>query len=158
MSRRWRLRLPIAAIALPLLLVWLYDGLVTIRWVGSADLNVQFAISNAVTGKPIPNSRVEVHSEGFGEERGKQEFALIAAPDGIAQRECRDSMSFGTESGLRFTNTFVVHLPWWIYRVVAEGYQPTEWTDLDVLELRRRVRRVGPGKAELVVPVKLQNR
>ena len=158
MARRWRIRLLIAAIALPLL-VWGFDRVQTIYWVGSTDLEVEFVVTDAVTGGPIPGARVEVQSEGgFYEERDKQEFALVAGADGVARKECRRSMCFGTQSGLRFTNTFVVHLPWWRYRVVADGYDPTEWADLDVLELRRQVRRAGPGKSNLVVPVSLHKR
>jgi hypothetical protein len=158
MARRWRRRLLIAAIALPLL-VWGFDRVQRIYWVGSTDLEVAFAVTDAATSSPIPGARIEVQSEGgFYEERDKQEFVLVAGADGVARKECRQSMCFGTQSGLRFTNTFVVHLPWWRYRVVAGGYHPTEWADLDVLELRRLVRRAGPGKAELVVPATLQKR
>jgi len=158
MARRWRTLLLIAAIVVPLLL-WGYDRVQTIYWVGSTDLEVEFAITDAATGSPIPGSRIEVQSEGgFYEEQDKQEFVLVAGAHGVARKECRGSMCFGTQSGLRFTNTFVVHLPWWRYRVVSEGYEPTEWTDVDVLELRRQVRRTSPGKAGLVVPVSLPKR
>jgi hypothetical protein len=156
MARRWRIRLLVAAVALPLL-VWGFDRVWTISWVGSTDLEVAFAVTDAATGGPVPGARVEVQSDGgFYEERDKQEFTLVAGADGLARKECRDSMSFGTQSGLRFTNTFAVHLPWWRYRVVAERYNPTEWAHLDVSELRRQVQRAGPGKAKLIVPVSLQ--
>ena len=56
---------------------------------------------------------------------------------------------------IRFTDTFVVHLPHWRYRVVAEGYVPTAWTYLDVPEQQQQVRRAGPGKASVVMPVSL---
>jgi hypothetical protein len=158
MARRWRIRLLISAVALPLL-VWGFDRVQTIYWVGSTDLEVEFAITDAATGRSVPGAWVEVQSEGgFYEERDKQEFALVSGADGVARKECRDSMCFGTRSGLRFTDTFVVHLPWWRYRVVAEAYHPTAWANLDVLELRRQVRRAGPGKASLVVPVSLHKR
>jgi hypothetical protein len=64
----------------------------------------------------------------------------------------------GTQSGLWFTNTFVVHLPWWRFRVVAEGYEPGEWTVLDVPEHIRQARRAGPRRAKLVVPIALHKR
>jgi hypothetical protein len=155
MARRWWKRLLVAAVVLPLL-VWGCDSVQTIYWVGSTDLEVEFAVTDSATGSTIPDARVEVQSEGgFYEERDKQEFVLIAGADGVARKECHGSMCFGTQSGLRFTNTFVVHLPWWRYRVVAEGFDPTEWDNLDVLEQRRQVRRAGPGRAKLVVPVSL---
>ena len=98
---------------------------------------------------PVPGARVEVQSEGgLYEERDKQEFVLVAGADGLARRECLHSMCFGTRSGLGFTNTFVVHLPWWRYRVVSEHYGPTEWSDLDVPDQRRQVRRAGPRQCQ----------
>jgi hypothetical protein len=158
MARRWWKRLLVAAVVLPLL-VWGCDRFQTIYWVGSTDLEVEFAVTDAATGGPLPGSRVEVQSEGgFYAEDFKQEFALTADAGGSARKECPRSMCFGTQSGLRFTDTFVVHLPFWRYRGVAEGYESSEWADLDVLELRRQVRRAGPGKAKLVVPVSLHKR
>jgi hypothetical protein len=134
---------------------WLLIGV--IHWVGHTDLEVEFAITDAATGAPIPSARVEIQQAkgGFYEDRDEKEFVLVAGADEVAHKECRDSMCFGTQSGLRFTDTFVVHLPYWWYRVVAEGYNSPERADLDVLELRRQVRRAGPGKAKLVVPVSL---
>lgn len=52
---------------------------------------------------------------------------------------------------LRFTNTFAVHLRWWWYRLLAEGYEPSEWAELNVPEFWRQVQRPGSGKAKLVV-------
>jgi hypothetical protein len=141
------------------LLVWGCDRLSTFYWVGRTDLEVEFAVTDAATGGPVPGARVEVQSEGgFYEERDRREFALAADADGVARKECRRSMCFGERSGLGFTDTFMVHLPWWRYRGVAEGYDPTEWAHLAVPEQLGRVRRTGPDKARLVVPVSLQRR
>jgi hypothetical protein len=157
-QRRWWKRLLVAAVVLPLLM-WGCDRVQIIYWVGHTDLEVEFAVTDTATGNPVPGTRIEVQSEGgsYAEDL-KQEFVLTADAGGLARKECPRSMCFGTQSGLRFTNTFVVHLPWWRYRVVAEGYNPTERDELDVLELRRQVRRAGPGKAKLVVPVSLHKR
>jgi hypothetical protein len=158
MARRWRILLLIVVIAPPLLVLG-YDGFRTIMWVGSTDLDVEFVVTDSTSGLPIPGARIEVQSEGgFYEKKHKQEFVLVAGDDGVARKLCRNSMCFGTRSGLRFTDTFVVHLPFWRYRVVAEGYTPTELAELDVLEQRRLVRRAGPGKSELSVPTSLQKR
>src|SRR5215207_5993454 len=155
MARRWRNRLFLAAVVVPLL-IWGYDRLQGIYWVGSTDLDVAFAVTDAGTGGPIPGARVEVQSEGgFYEERDEQEFVLVANSDGVARKECRNSMCFGTQSGLRFTDTFVVHLPWWRFRVTADGYESGDWTEMDVPENVRRAQRSEPGKAKLVVPVTL---
>lgn len=155
--RRWKLLL-ITLIVVPLL-VWGCDSVQKIYWVGSTDLEVEFAITDWATGTPVPGGQVEVQSEGgFYEERDKQEFVLVAGADGLACKECRRIMCFGTRSGLGFTDTFVVHLPWWRFRAVADGYEPGEWIDLDVQEYIRQARRAGPGKAKLVVPVTMHKR
>lgn len=155
MARRWWKRLLIAAGAvLPLVVV--YDRFLMIRWVGSTDLEVELVVTEAGTGSPIPGARVEVQSEGgFYEERERQEFALLADDAGVARKVCRESMCFGSTSGLGFTDTYAVHLPFRRVRVVAPGYEPGEWMDLDVLDDRRAVQRVGPRRAKLVVPVSL---
>jgi hypothetical protein len=155
MARSWWKRLLITVIGGPLL-VFGCDRIQMMDWVGSADLEVRFAICDAIAEMPIPGAQIEVRSEGgFYEEQDKQVFVLTAGPDGLAKKECRSSMCFGTASGLGFTNTFVVHLPWWRFRVVAHGYHPGEWTELDVPEYIRQAKRVGPSKARLVVQVKL---
>lgn len=155
MIRRWWKWL--FAIALAGLLVWGFDRVMMIYWVGSTDLVVEFAVTQADSDRPIPGARVEVQSEGgFYEERDKQQFALLADAGGMARKECRSSMCFGTVSGLGFTNTYRVHLPWWRFRVSAAGYRPSEWEALDVPEYGREVERVGSGKARLVVRARLQ--
>jgi hypothetical protein len=157
MTRLWWTML-VAVVAVPLL-VWGYDLILTIQWVGGIDLEVEFVISEAGTRHPIPSARVEVQSEGgFYEERDKQAFVLSADTDGVAREECRDSMCFGTRSGMRFTDTFAVHLPWWRFRVSSPGFESSEWVDLNVCEFRRRVHRTSPGKAKLSVAISLHRK
>jgi hypothetical protein len=124
------------------------------HWVGSADLEVEFAVTDAHTGESIPQARVDIRSEGgFYDEREPRNFELLAGPDGRASYLCRNSMCSGTR-GL-FTDTFAIHLPSWWFRVVAEGYELREWTELDVPERAGQARRISSGKAKLVVPVTL---
>jgi hypothetical protein len=156
MARRRLMWLLLALIAAPLLVCG-YDSLNTIYWVGSTDLEVEFDVTAVGSGAPVPGAQVEVQSEGgFYEEDTKQAFVLDADANGVARKDCRDSMCFGTQSGLRFTDTFDVHLPWWRFRVAAPGYEPSEWVNLDVMEYVRQVRQVGPRRARLVVPVSLR--
>ena len=123
-----------------------------VHWVGSTDLEVEFVVTDTATSEPISNARIEIRSEGgFYEEREPRDFHLVSEPDGHVSYSCRNSMCFGT-SGL-FTDAFAVHLPWWRFRVVADGYTPTEWVYLDEPNYRRQARRAGRGKAKLVVPV-----
>jgi hypothetical protein len=100
MARRWW-KLLLIVVAVPLL-VWGYDGVQMFYWVGSTDLEVEFAVSDAATGGPISGARVEIQQAkgGFYEDRDEKEFALVTNGDGLASRECRDSMCFGTRSGL----------------------------------------------------------
>ncbi len=155
MARRWWKWLLLIVCMGPLL-IWGYDRMLMIGWVGGTDLEVEFAVTDADSGSPVPGARVEVQSEGgFYEERDKREFVLIADASGLARKECRNSMCFGTSSGLLFTDTYVVHLPWWLFRTVAPGYSPSEWVELDVLEYVRQVKRSGHGRDKLVVHVSL---
>ena len=127
----------------------------TVKWVGHTDLEVEFAVTDAATGEAVPGAAIEIHSEGgFHEERDPQDIRLAAGPDGRVSHVCRDSMCFGTSGA--FTNTYVVHLPWWQFRVSAPVYEATELTSLDEPGYRRAVKRDGPGRATLVVPVSLR--
>jgi hypothetical protein len=152
----WKLLLLVIAV---LLFVWGFDRSQSIMWVGRTDLEVEFTVNDTATGGAVPGARVEVQSEGgFYEERDKQEFVLVADAGGTACKVCRNSMCFGTQSGLRVTDTFGVHLPRWRFRVVAEGYEPGKWTYLETEENIQQAHRAGPGKAKLVVPVSLHKR
>jgi hypothetical protein len=155
MARRWWKWL-VAAMLVPLL-VWGFDRIQFVTWVGSTDLKIAFVVVTGNAEQPVAGARIEVQSEGgFYEEREKQEFVLHTNTDGIAHKVCHSSMCFGARSGLGFTDTFAVHLPWWRFRVSAPGFSSSGWVDLDVSEFRRRARRSGPGKAELLVRISLR--
>jgi hypothetical protein len=157
MIRRWWMwfLLPLGIIAL---LVWGYDRCEMILWVGATDLEVGFVVTEAGSDRPIPGAVVEVvqSAGGFYDERDTNEFTLRADAGGVARKVCRHSMCHGAQSRLGFTDTFVVYLPWWRFRVCADGYSPSEWVNLDVPEYKRLARRTGPGKAEVVLRVSLQ--
>jgi hypothetical protein len=145
--RRWK-AVVIAVCAVSLLVV-AYDRLWAIYWVGSTDLEIEFVITEAGSGAPVRDARIEIQSDGgFYEERDKQEFALVTDLDGVARKVCVDSICFGSRSGLGFTDTFVVHLPYWRYQVIADGYAPREWVSLNVPERVDEVRRIDPRKAK----------
>lgn len=153
---RWRWRWLIVSFLVLLLLVWGFDRFVRSLWVGSTDLMVEFVVTDATSSGPVPGARVEVQSQGgFYAEDFEQEFALTADAGGLASKECLRCECYGSDSGLRFTDTFAVYLPYWRYRVVAEGYESTEWANLYALEHARQVQRTGPRHAKLIVPVTL---
>jgi hypothetical protein len=137
--------------------VFALDRCQRICWVGHTDLEIQFVVTEAGTGEPVEAAEIAVFSEGgFYQEREEKQFILASNRDGTANRTCHNSMCVGTQSGLRFTDTYAVHLPWWYFQVSAPGYQATDWTDLDSQEYQRQVQRAGPMKAKLVVPVILE--
>jgi hypothetical protein len=155
MARRWWKWL-VAAMLLPLL-VWGFDRIQFVHWVGSTDLTIAFVVVTGNAEQPVAGARIEVQSEGgFYEEQEKQEFELHTNTDGTAHKVCRNSMCFGARSALGFTNTFAVHLPRWRFRVSAPGFSSSGWVDLDVLEFQRGARRSDPGKAELLVRISLR--
>jgi hypothetical protein len=123
------------------------------HWVGSTDLEIEYIVTDAVTGELIKGATITVHAEGGDcAEREKQRFSLVTDATGSVNRLCKGCMCFGT-SGWNI-DTYVVHLPWWYYQVTAEGYSTTAWTELDVIENVRNVLRGNPA-AKLVVPIML---
>jgi hypothetical protein len=154
---RWK---SLAAIVVTTALaLWSYDRSVGIAWVGHTDLEVRFLVTDFTTGQPIPGGSIEIQSEGgFYAENDLSQFALVADEGGIASKICRESMCFGRRSGLRLTDTFAAHLPHWRFRAVAAGYEPSNPTELDVLEHRKRVHRTTAtkDKATLDVPIVLR--
>jgi hypothetical protein len=143
----------IAAIGVVLLLL-LLPSRQTIHWVGSTDLEIEFAVLEAMTSDPIPGATIQIHSEGgFYEERNPRDFTLVAGPDGCATHLCRDCMSFGT-SGPNI-DTFAVHLPRWLYQVSAPGYESSKKIELGFMENARNVQR-GHPTSKLVVYISLQ--
>src|SRR5262249_17538012 len=152
MRRRWWkwlfVLVPIPA------LVWGCDRAGTIHWVGATDLEIEFVVTDGASGQPVAGAQIDVDSRGgFYDKSAEEQFQLTADADGKARRVCRNAMCFGTRSGLGFTDTFVVHLPWWRFRASAPGFRTGEWQELDVPEYGRQVQRVKPGRSRLLVPV-----
>lgn len=147
--RRW---FTLSGFAVIPLLALGYDRLSTIHWVGGTDLEVEFIITDRRTGLPIDNASIFVRSEGgLSGERDETDFTLTTGVDGTVRRVCHECMCFGSRSGLRFTDTYVVHVPRWDFRVSAQGYDTSNFVFLDVPEYVRQVQRVGPRSAKLEV-------
>jgi hypothetical protein len=154
-KRCWWLLL--AGLAVVPVVVWAYDCVATIYWVGSTDLEVHFIATDSGTKQPVEGAKILVHSEGgLYRDRDKKDFTLETDNLGRARQVCFESMSFGTLSGFGFTNTFVVHLPWWQFRATAPCYKPSKQIHLDAEEYISQVQRVGPNAAKLVVEVSIQ--
>ena len=156
MRTRWRWLVLFGLAVIPLT-VWGYDRAFTVHWVGHTDLEIEFVVTDATTGHPVEGAEVAVRPDGgLYQERDEAAFALRTDAAGTARRVCHSSMCFGTQSGLGFTDTYVVHLPWWDVRVSAAGCEPVGNFFLDVPEYVRQVERVGPRAAKLVVQVSLR--
>jgi hypothetical protein len=111
---------------------FLVDRTEMVKWVGAADLIVEFAITDS--GRPIPNARIHVHCEGgwYDEVEAdcKAPFELRCNDEGIATRLLRNSRTIGSVSRLRFTNTYCIYSPIWNIQASANGYETSEWIHL----------------------------
>ena len=123
-------------------------------WVGSTDVAIQFVVTDAETGVPIPNAVIRVHAEtgGFCEECDEREFKVQTDQSGTGTHVCKRCMCYGSESV--FENTFGVHLPEWCYRAKASGYAASDLEFLGTEEHHKSVRRSKPN-ATVTVPVRL---
>jgi|GEM_PF-4239559 len=136
------------------LLILVCPFLQKVCWVGRADLEVEFTVTDAVTGQPVSDAQIEIHSEGgLYKERDRREFQLTTDPNGRVSYICLDSMSSGSRGPFEYT--YSVQLPWWRFRTSAAGFQSNDWVELNVPEFGRRVRRAGPGKAKVEIPIRL---
>ncbi|MBS0266544.1 MAG: hypothetical protein JSS02_31730 [Planctomycetes bacterium] len=146
-----------ALVATVLLAVIVYDS-TGFTWVGHTDLRIQFVVVDARTGQGIKGARIQVKQRegGFCADRTAQEFELLTDESGMTSRICEGCMSFGTQSGLKFTDTYSAHTPRWQARITAKGYRESEEIDIEGNPVyRRHIRRVGTGAAEMVVRVAL---
>jgi hypothetical protein len=146
-----------ALVATVLLTVIVYDSS-GFSWVGHTDLRIQFVVVDAHTGQGIKGARIQVKQRegGFCADRTAQEFALLTDESGTTSRICEACMSFGTQSGLKFTDTYSAHPPRWQARIVADGYRESEEIDIEQNPVyRRQIKRVRPEAAEMVVRVAL---
>ncbi len=149
---RWIILLIVVAITAVTAVLFLFPD---IAWVGWTDLEVEFVITDAA-GQAVPDARIEIQSDGgLYEENSRQEFSLTTDGKGSVSKVCRNSMCAGRRNNLFGTDTFAVHLPWWRFRVVKEGFEVTHWIDLNVSHYTKLTRRIEPGKSKLIVPISL---
>ncbi len=154
--RMKRFRLCLATFAVIAAAILIYDSS-SIAWVGHTDLEIAFHVVDAETGQPIEGAAIDVKQDagGFCEDASAREFELLTDQNGQALHLSRSCMCFGTQSRLKFKDTFSVHLPWWHFRVSADGHETSKAQDLDVPEHIRRAKWVAPGFARLAVQVEL---
>jgi hypothetical protein len=127
--------------------------------VGGADLSVEFVVTDANSGQPIPGARVNISCDGgfyngVDEDR-KGAFDIRTDAAGIARRLLRNNRCIGTQSLLKFTDTYHVYTSAWNLRAFAEGYRTSEWIHL-WKDYDGKAERDGPEKDRLIVPVAVQ--
>ena len=138
--------------------IWLIDRSSTLVWVGATDLSVEFFIADARTGEPISNARINIINEGGfydgADEDHKAPFDIQTNMDGIATRLLRNQRCIGSESRLRFSDTYRVYRPVWNLRVFANGYETSERINI-WSEYPCKMERVGVGKDKMIVRIEL---
>jgi hypothetical protein len=112
MARR-RLKLVLIAAVALLLLAFGIDRCKKYYWVGYTDLSVEFVVTDATTGEPIPGARVEgrLIARDMVDEQETEEFVLLTDADGHASTNCREVMCCGETGLLGISGTFVVYMP-----------------------------------------------
>jgi hypothetical protein len=133
----------------------IYDRSDIVRWVGSTNLTVEFVVTDSDTGEAIAGTEILAYpGDGYPNEIP---LRLITDRDGVARWEGKRT-SGGTSSGLRFTDTFSVHLPDWMLVVSAPGYQQPDVSYVNEPggPFRGKAVETGPNHWRLVVPIALR--
>lgn len=146
MARRWWRRPLIMGVVLTLLMSG-YECVTMIWWAGETDLEIEFVVTDAATGRPVSGAEVEIQGEPGPDALVTNEVGMVRL---VWPCPCG-----GTRSGLQLIDTFSVRLPAWQYRVVHAGYEPSEWANLATRGSDQRMQRTGLGKSKLVVAVSL---
>jgi hypothetical protein len=145
----------LALVAIALMIV-AYDRMLIFYWLGSADLEIEFVITQVDGNKPIEGATiaVDIHEAIAASEKP---FDLATDRNGTAHRVC-NCRSDGCYSQLRFTDSWSVQPPYWRYQVSAAGYETSVRADVHTEENIARIQRLQPGHAKLVIPVGLRKK
>jgi hypothetical protein len=148
--------LVIGSLAVLLIGALLLPTLQTARWGGRTDIDIQFRVTDAATGQPIPGARIDLapeeRGERFCEDPITEPFTLVADDNGIASRLTTGCPCGGSQGW--FEDTFGVNFPGWSYRVTADGYSDSEKLQLRTPENGNSAKR-GPPHTTVLIPVAL---
>jgi hypothetical protein len=143
--------LVIVAIAVGTILLGIAGTVRVLEGHGQTEVEVEFLVTDAETGEPIPGAPVDVRGpevEPDGSQEG--EVRLVTDEAGMARRRCRCAW-YGERGWLR--SSFTIVLPGWVFRASAPGYEPgpeMRFTE----EQGRQSRRQGSSRA-FTVPIPL---
>jgi hypothetical protein len=144
--------LVVVAIAVGTILLGIAGSMRVLEGHGHTEVEVEFLVSDAETGEPVPGATVEVSGPGLEAGEGSQEgeVRLVTDEGGMARRRCR--CTWYAERGW-LKSSFVIILPGWLFRASAPGYEPTKEKQFTE-EQGRQTRRQDGGRA-FTVPVAL---
>jgi hypothetical protein len=128
-----------------------------VTWIGNKDLEVEFVISDAITGFQVPNASLAIN--GIDNNGNDEQFILQTDVFGIARRLCPKQWCSGTDwewCGIPVSGSSSVKPPDWVFQATAPGYVATEWVSVRFSDPPRSQERVRPGLAKLTVPVSLR--
>jgi hypothetical protein len=133
-----------------------YDRTSATFWTGSTNLEIEFTVSDAASGAPIPGARIDIESQDWRDEKSNnKQFSVLTDDNGLGYRLCPDRMCGGERSALGITNTWSARLPYWRFSVSAPSYDSSDWSDLYPPAFKAKASRIGMGKAKVAVPVAL---
>jgi hypothetical protein len=139
------------------LMVLAYDRVLMIHWLGSTDLEIKFVVTDRATGEPITDATIDIESwGGWDRDQVEGKFTLTTNTNGEASKILYENRSYGTTSGLRFTNTYGIYPPDWQYRVIASKYKPSVSAWVETFDKRNRPQRMGPRQHLLIILITLE--
>ena len=112
------------------ILAWAYDKTSWMETAGRTNLEMEFLVTDADSGRQIPDARIQVESDGgrYGPTRrtGPEKFELRTNAAGKASRVLQNNQCGRSMSHLRFTDTYFVYMPEWRIRVTAADFESGE--------------------------------
>lgn len=123
---------------------------ISVHWVGSVSLDLEFQVTDAKTGEPISNAEIQIRivSPAFCEDLGVSAFTLNTDEQGNATKSLKSCMCYGTD------DSFEMHLPQLWFHATAEGYSPSIRGFLDLPKYHKQIERVD-GHVKLRIPIPL---
>ena len=135
-----------------------YDRMHFTYWIGSKDLEIIFVVTDAETGRAIPDASIDIMSDGESSKdaRSDGEFTLKTDSTGTARTVRLEIPCCGEQSGLRLTDTVSPYLPLWSFRTTSPGYVPSDRSNLNTPDHIQRTKKVDSRHAKLVVSIPLR--